>query len=65
MRPIHALILAIFLWFGCFTNSSVVSFIYSAAMRQRSGPRFGTMPRIAPFICVRCTGFMWSITEFT
>ena len=30
--PIHALILAIFLWFGCFTNSSVVSFIYSAAI---------------------------------
>ena len=59
--PMHAVILAVFLYLGfseirAGTRSSI------RGLQPRSGRRFGTTRRIGPSICARCTG-SWSTTR--
>ena len=60
--PMHAVILASFLYLGFFQNGSWLSFVLSG-IGTTIWRRSGTMPRIAPSTSGRCTGFTWSITK--
>ena len=59
--PIHAVILAAFLWLGFFNSTGWVSFWLTGSAPQ-SGRKSGTISRIARSTYGSCTGFTRSIT---
>ena len=60
--PIHAVILAAFLYLGFFKNTSFVSFLGTALVATAWAEHAGTTARIAPFTSRRCIGFTSNIT---